>query len=349
MEIEKIIQSIKQKTKIQINRKDIERALSAIKTTSSFWKIADISDLVFPALSELIKILKKEKILNVEKDKVILTEKGRKIFKELDISRISNLKCPCCKTYGMDFKKLKIEKKFLKIQKDKPKPLKEYDQGYVTAQTTLKRVSFAFSKGDLINKRVLILGDDDLVSIALGFLGVCKEIFVLDVDKRIINFIQKIKEKEKLKNINTLCWDLRKPLPSHLLSHFDTFFTDPSETLKALKLFIGRGLSSLKGEGCAGYFGLTRKEASLRKWLKFEKILLEFGAVITDIIYNFNEYINWDYIASTKAFRILPVKVLPNTLWYKSSFFRIELLKKVRWNPSFQNRKLYNDFESSTV
>lgn len=349
MEIEKIIQSIKQKTKIQINRRDIERALSAIKTTSSFWKIADISDLVFPALSELIKILKKEKILNVEKDKVILTEKGKKIFKELNIPCVSDLKCPCCKTYGMDFKKLKIEKRFLKIQKDKPKPLKEFDQGYVTAQTTLKRVSFAFSKGDLINKRVLILGDDDLVSIALGFLGVCKEIFVLDVDKRIIDFIQKIKEKEKIKNINTLCWDLRKPLPSYLLSRFDTFFTDPSETLKALKLFTGRGLSSLKGEGCAGYFGLTRKEATLEKWLKFERILIKFGAVITDIIYNFNEYINWEYAASTKALKISPVKALPKTLWYKSSFFRVELLKKVKWNPSLQGKDLYTDSESSTV
>ncbi|NJE13887.1 bis-aminopropyl spermidine synthase family protein, partial [Thermococcus sp. LS2] len=78
-------------------------------------------------------------------------------------------------------------------------------------------------------------------------------------------------------NIEIFTFDLRKPLPDYALRKFDTFITDPPETVDAIRVdairaFVGRGIATLKGPGCAGYFGITRRESSLDKWRDIQKL-----------------------------------------------------------------------------
>jgi len=335
--------------KIKLTQKELEKILRAVLTTSNFWKIAELCELTLPFLSSVLRSLQEQEIIKIKDDKILLSSKGKKLIQELCITKIQKFTCPYCKTEGVNFNLLNIKKKFLELQKNRPQPLRKYDQGYITPETTLKRVSFAISKGDVTNKEIFIIGDDDLVSIALGLTRLPKRIVVVDIDKRLIDFISKISKKESL-NLEVLTLDVREPLPKEFLHKFDTFFTDPSETLEALKMFIGRGLVSLKGVGSAGYFGLTHIEASLDKWHKFEKIILsEFNCVITDIISNFNEYVNWPYATQTRAFKISPVKSIPKNNWYKSSLIRIELLKRVSWNLKVRKKNIYSDKEASTT
>ena len=81
-----------------------------------------------------------------------------------------------------------------------------------------------------------------------------------------------------------------------------------------------------------------------------QRMLLSYGVVFTDIIHNFNEYVNWGYEEDTRAWRLAPVKVLPDRPWYRSALYRIEALEGFRGNKKdYGDRNIYEDEESSTT
>lgn len=237
----------------------------------------------------------------------------------------------------------------MEIQKNRPEPIREYDQGYITPSSAISRVAFAMENNDIQNKDIIVLGDDDLLSIAIALTGKAKRIKVLEIDDRIVEFIKNVGEKYDL-NIDVEKFDLREPLPEELVGSFDTFFCDPTETLAAFRAFVAKGIATLKSPRCAGYFGITRVESSLDKWKKMQKALLELGVVITDILPIFSEYENWGFTQETKAWRLSPVKELPKENWYRSWLYRIETLEGFkRLNEKISEEAFYSDEESSCV
>lgn len=187
------------------------------------------------------------------------------------------------------------------------------------------------------------------MGIAIGLTRKPKSILVLDIDERLINFDNKIFNELGLKNYKAEVFDLRNPLPPEFINKFDTFVSDPSESLMALKAFVGRGIASLKEKGGTGYFGLTLIEASIYKWKEFQKLLLnDFGVVITDILQDFNHYVNWEYHQETLAAKIAPVKKQPKNIWYTSAWIRIEALPGFKGFNEPVNEKDFVDFETST-
>jgi Predicted methyltransferases len=242
-----------------------------------------------------------------------------------------------------------LERSFLRIQKKRPNAVRKFDQGYVTPKTTLSRFALAYERGDVAGKKILVLGDDDLMSIALGLSGFTKNITVVEIDKRLTDFIQGVGEKEGFR-VDVQTFDLRHPLPKEHLRKYDAFFTDPPETLDAADAFIGRGISALRAPGSAGYFGFTRREASLTKWYNLQRMLIKYKIVFTDIIHNFNEYINWGYEEETRAWRLSPIKVMPKKNWYRSALYRFETLPGFRGNlKDYGSENIYEDEESSTT
>ena len=348
-EIEEIIKRAESAAKIKVCERDLERILSACLTTQNFWRIVDLSDVSFVVVAHVLKQLKARDYINVTENKIALTSAGNRLAETLGCSRIRELSCERCAGKGIDIEKLNeisrgIAEKFRELQKNRPEPKMEYDQGHLTCESTLARVALAIARGDVERKKILVLGDDDLVSVALALTALPKEVVVLDIDGRLIEFISSIAKRENLR-ITALKLDLTQPLTENMLHSFDTFITDPPDTLYALKLFLLRGMSALKGEGCGGYFGVTRRESSLRKWAELQKILLRYNAVITDIIHNFSEYSNWGYMDKTEMFELAPVKELPKDIWYRSCLFRIELLDKVEWNAPAEREGVYTDEE----
>ncbi|MGH7807750.1 MAG: bis-aminopropyl spermidine synthase family protein, partial [Thermodesulfobacteriota bacterium] len=198
-------------------------------------------------------------------------------------------------------------------------------------------------------KEIIILGDDDLISVAFGLSGFAKGITVVEIDKRLTDFIQETADKEGFR-VNVQTFDLRHPLPKEHTKRYDTFLTDPPETLKAADAFIGRGIAALRAPGAAGYFGFTRREASLNKWYDVQKLLLRYRIVFTDMIHNFNEYVNWGYEEETRAWRLSPIKVRPRKNWYRSALFRLETLDGFKGNfKDYGEENIYEDVESSTT
>jgi predicted methyltransferase len=93
------------------------------------------------------------------------------------------------------------------------------------------------------------------------------------------------------------------------------------------------------------------RDSSVFRWRDFQiSLTSEFGVAITDIVQNFNHYITWDYHSETKAAELAPVKREPKTIWYKSSWYRIEALPGFkRWNEPISDDVFYLDEEGSTT
>jgi predicted methyltransferase len=346
--LQKIANYITKKLNIQTSPKHIEEIISAIKTTNNFWQIVGISQKPIPIVAEAVNILKDEGYVNFEDGKIIETEKIGEKFKYI-LPFQSHLVCQTCDGRGLNFKNTGIYDKFFEIQKNRPKPIQKYDQGNITPESTVARIALMLVRGDVSNKKIIVLGDDDLVGIALGLTGLPSEVLVLDIDERLIEFTNKVAKEHNL-NVRAEVFDLRKPLPKDFKAKFDVFVTDPPEAKKAFKIFLQKGIWTLKDKGSVGYIGMTLIDSSLAKWRELQKIIIDSGAVITDIIRDFNKYEIWDYHQNTVAWKIAPVKSPPDNIWYSSCMVRIEMIGKPKaQNLTLKDKDIYIDTESTTT
>lgn len=92
--------------------------------------------------------------------------------------------------------------------------------------------------------RILLVGDDDLLSIPLALLG--HQVTALEIDPYTLKTIEHFKALWKLPNIELLPQDLTKPLDPRLQDQFDYCFTDPLSTYNCLVVFMSRAISCLK-------------------------------------------------------------------------------------------------------
>lgn len=219
--------------------------------------------------------------------------------------KISDMRC-----YGCDSKVVTINKKLKpllnfmnRIIKKRPKPTFIFDQRPVTTETVVRRVAYTIWRNDLQNKKIAVIGDDDLSSIALAYTRMAKEIVVFDIDERILSLINDISMFYNL-NIQVVKQDLVKEIPLSYSRHFDTFITDPTPTIKPLTLFTVKGLEMLAKEpGKAGYISLYPSHADLI--VDFQKILSRMNILITDIIPFFNQYEIIKYTLSESDLQLL--------------------------------------------
>jgi N4-bis(aminopropyl)spermidine synthase len=346
-----LIEATKKEAPIPFSPRDAERALSALLATDDLWEAVRLSHAPMRFLCAFWNRMVQDGLLAATDGRLKLTDKGRDFALALGVSPAREAVCDACEGRGVDFRKLFREaaERFVAICKNRPEAIQDYDQGYVTEATTLARIAFAWQRGDLEGKEIIVLGDDDLMSIAAALTGAPKRVLALDIDERLVDFINEVAEREGLTNLQAVRHDLREPIPDEWLSAFDTFLCDPTESFVGFKAFVERGLLCLKGVGSAGYFGLTHVESSLDKWARIQQFLLESGAVITDLRDDFSGYVNWGYIETMRSWEWLPTKAEPKSIWYRSAFFRIELLRK----PQLENKRLegniFEDEEAATT
>ena len=313
-----------------------------------FWQLIAKQDSCIKEFVEELKNLEGEGLIKREGGIFKLRENSKKTKSYL------NSLCDVCEN-GIDPGKIgKLKKTFEEVVKERPLPCEDYDQGFMRAEDTLKRVLFMYERGDLEGKNIFILGDDDLLSLAIGLMGVANLITVVEIDKRITDFIEKRAEQKKISSIEVVEYNVLDPLPQKFCEKYHTFVTDPVETWAGLRLFLQRCIKTLKGEGCSGYFGLTHLEASLKKWHQIEKFLLQCNLTLTDIIRDFSFYPEeenkWERFYQTyKVLKEIPDIGLPSVNWYRSSFIRVEAIDKIN-TPSIPSpssfTELYLDEET---
>lgn len=188
----------------------------------------------------------------------------------------------------------------------------QIDQSKCTAETSLRRAVLCLKQHSLIGKRLLCVGDDDLVSVSLGLLlqrlfpnstHLQTSIDVIDIDQRFLQYIEEIAQKHKL-SINCRQLDLRQPLPDTLHGQYDAFYTDPPYTLQGMSLFISRGISALKKQkGLPVFLSFAHKSPDFM--LAMQREFVRMGLTVHATIPRFNEYEGAEMIANRSQMIIL--------------------------------------------
>jgi predicted methyltransferase len=212
----------------------------------------------------------------------------------------------------------------------RPDPNFAYDQGAITPADSLLRAGFMEERGDLSGTNVLFIGDFDLMSVALAMTAQPARITVLEIDERVVDFINRAASREGLR-LDAIPFDVRDSLPESLLGKFDVFLCDPVETLAGIRLYLSRGCSGLTGEGAAAYVGLTTLEASRRKWYDIQAVLHDMGFAITDIRRKFSGYPDHDEVPVDASYTYPIIERMSGQQighrWYTSAFMRAEAVR----------------------
>ena len=321
------------------------------KREMSVYELIDKQDASLPEFFELIQEMERDGIVRVEDGKIGLTDRGLKLCEDLGIKEVGDFTCKSCEGTGYTIAFDEVLKDYAEIAKDRPEAIEKYDQGFISLDGVVRRVQFLYERGDLLNSEIFVVGDDDLFSLASALTGFPKRVFVVDIDERLIDFINRKAEELGLP-VEAQVYDVQQAFPDELRGKFDVFVTDPVETIPGIKLFLSRGVSTLRGEGCSGYFGLTTLEASRKKWYEIQKMIHEMGFVITDIRRKFNVYPQEEknffrFQDKLPIVKRLGAKVDYN--WYKSCLYRIEAIKKPKplvEGEMIIDEKVYKDEES---
>ncbi|WP_456434168.1 bis-aminopropyl spermidine synthase family protein [Thermosulfuriphilus sp.] len=326
-------------------RYQILRALKACPL--SFWQLVNLQDAHLVEFIEALKDLLDEGQISYQDGLFCLKA-------EVAYQPRREVICRRCGT-GVELRGYfqELLEHFLEETKDRPLPVSDFDQGFVRPQDTVARLAYMYERGDIEDQEIFILGDDDLLSVAIGLTGMARRVTVVEVDERLTGFIREFASRRGLKNIAVREYNVLESLPDEEKGAYDTFVTDPVETNKGLFLFVGRCLETLKGPGAAGYMGFTHREASLKKWHRLETFVLKAGMVITDILRDFAIYPErenqWEEFYETYEIMRQLELPMPDCDWYKSAFVRMEAvapLKIPEFDPPEDLKELYFDDES---
>lgn len=182
------------------------------------------------------------------------------------------------------------------------------DQSHGTPETALRRALAMYREGALEGKEVLILGDDDLVSVAVGLLArelwpqgtLYRRLVVLDLDERFLAQIASAAQEAHF-TLETVQHDLRRPLPPELQGQFDTVETDPPYTRAGLRLFLGRALEALKpGSGRDIFLSFAQRDPAGQHELL--EVCTELGLAAYSLVPGFNRYTGAATLAGSSQF-----------------------------------------------
>jgi predicted methyltransferase len=201
--------------------------------------------------------------------------------------------CQSCQGTGIDTST--IEEKAAEYRALRKQPQTSIDQCPVSAPDLARRAAFIYEKGDIRNKRILCIGDNDLTSLMIAHLGQPSEIWVLDIDDLVLHTIAQTARKQALP-IKTLHYDVRtletKTLPPLGEAKFDTFVIDPPYTDKGFRFFAALGVHYLKRRG-VGYALMPCMRLELWSYDLLFRVLsffLNLNFVITDVRSSFQTY-----------------------------------------------------------
>jgi predicted methyltransferase len=188
-----------------------------------------------------------------------------------------------------------------------PEAKPELDQTHCTVGTKIARVLAMHEAGALAGTRILLLGDDDLVSVAIArftglheaasLAGRVRQLTVVDTDQDVLDCIAAQTAGSGL-DIRLVRHDLRQPLPADLMGGFDVACTDPPYTVAGAELFLSRAVAALApggGQHVFFSFGARRPGDMLRT----QQLIAGLGLVLRGLTPNFNEYVGAGVLAGT--------------------------------------------------
>jgi predicted methyltransferase/DNA-directed RNA polymerase subunit RPC12/RpoP len=180
----------------------------------------------------------------------------------------------------------------------------ELDQTHCTVGTKIRRVLRMHEAGALAGRRILLLGDDDLISVAiaafaaaLGLEASIERLTVIDSDPEVLAWAGDQIAGTGV-HAELIEHDLRAPLPAGLAAGFDVACTDPPYTVAGAELFLSRAVTALgsePGRRVFFSFGARRPDELLRA----QELIGAMGLTIRGLWPGFNEYLGAGILAGT--------------------------------------------------
>ena len=194
------------------------------------------------------------------------------------------------------------------VLKQRPSPDFALDQARATPETVKKRALYMMKHGLIEGQRIVLLGDDDATSLALGLTGLADSITVVDIDERVLLYLQDTARTLGVANLTTIQQDLRHAFSKDFQNSFDVVLTDPPYTQLGVRLFLKRARQLLKssvgykdtiapvaGKGCVLCFGNKPPQVQQRIHIS----IMDHGFTIREIIPNFNQYLGASIIGQS--------------------------------------------------
>jgi N4-bis(aminopropyl)spermidine synthase len=258
--------------------------------------LARAADLPVPIVAAVCSELRKRGLVSEERP-VQFTIEGRRRLTPA-VARVDT-SCPTCGGRGIALSPqvARLRRGLAAVSDVAPPPLVELDQCHCTPKTKLRRV-LAMHAADAINgRRILLLGDDDLISIALlrfvrEFGGRIEELVVVDIDGRLLELIA-----SQLEGAPFPFTCVERDVREAHAGRFDTIVTDPPYTATGARLFLAHAVDNLAGPGSQIFFSFGSRRPGVQSEL--QRAIVEAGLEIRSLTRDFNDYVGAGVLGGT--------------------------------------------------
>jgi N4-bis(aminopropyl)spermidine synthase len=269
-------------------------------------RLARTVDLPVPIVASICGELRKRGVLAEERP-TRLTPLGRELYGAGGLQLPRAATCPRCAGRGLvargELAPLVTEMR--RIARLAPPVRRDLDQCHCTPETKLYRVLALHEADALVGRRILMLGDDDLMSLAIERvvrrLGSSRSIALLavvDVDPAVIDVVRRELAGAPFATACVL-HDLREPLPARLRGGFDTVVTDPPYTQAGATLFLSRAVEAIAGTGGDVFFSFGSRRPGAA--FQLQQAIGRAGLTIVRLQRDFNEYVGAGALAGTSS------------------------------------------------
>jgi predicted methyltransferase/DNA-directed RNA polymerase subunit RPC12/RpoP len=282
--------------------RDVIRAIARAEPVATR-DISRMAELPVPIVTAVCNELRKREVVDRGRP-VRLTQAGRDAF--AGGQRGLDARCPVCHGRGVASAKITeaLQDDLERAAAAAPAAKPELDQTHCTVATKISRVLAMHEAGALDGSRIILLGDDDLISVAIARFaaltqvpGEIRRLTVVDSDADVLSCVAAQTAGTGVA-VETVRHDLREPLPAALHGAFDVACTDPPYTVPGAELFLSRAVAALAGD--AGQhvffsFGARRPAETLRT----QEMIAGMGLTVRAMMPNFNEYVGAGILAGT--------------------------------------------------
>jgi predicted methyltransferase/DNA-directed RNA polymerase subunit RPC12/RpoP len=285
--------------------RDVLRAISRAEPVATR-EVSRLAELPVPIVAAVCNELRKRGMVDRTRP-VRLTAAGREALATAGHAHLRG-ECQACAGSGVTVPGTlaPLAAELEQVAAGGPGAKLELDQTHCTVDTKLRRVLRMHEAGALSGQRVIMLGDDDLVSVAItafaalsGTAAGPRRLAVVDCDPDLLRYLaEQLAGRTGGMEVELIEHDLRQPLPASMAGEFDVACTDPPYTSAGAELFLSRAVSALAagaGRHVFFSFGARRPEETLRT----QRLIAELGLTVRSLVPGFNTYLGAGVLAGT--------------------------------------------------
>jgi predicted methyltransferase len=295
---ESVVEDVARAVGLAEGPRGVEAVLAALARMEpvSVRVLGRAADLPTPIVAAICGELRRRGLVSEERP-VQFTVEGRRRFSSA-IATVETL-CPTCGGRGIALSEpvARLRRGLAAVSDAAPAARVELDQCHSTPKTKLRRVLAIHAADAIDGRRILLLGDDDLISIALlrfvrQFGGTIEHLMIADVDERLLEFIARELADAPFP-FDCVRWDVREARECS----FDTVVTDPPYTAVGARLFLTRAVESLAGPGSQIFFSFGSRRPGVQA--DVQRAIVEAGLEIRSLTRDFNDYVGAGVIGGT--------------------------------------------------